>query len=614
MPLTASPSVQRGKGMSQEEQKGRAETVRIRIPLEFRKKGEGEEGGLEEKVELARLTAPIAREPARAAQQQKEVSADRDPFCNQLLLNIYDGLIITDLEGRIIETNARASTLLRYRPEEFLGRQVTDLIDGADESLLKDIGQNISHEKFTMIEGFCQRREGGEFPAEVTVNMIRLPDRELFCFFVRDITKRMELEIELLRLSKAAESAADAICITDQEGHHVYQNPAFTELFGYTFEQLVADGGIVKLFADEEVERAFADGIDAAGAWAGEVEMLRRNGRKRIPVYMRANAIRDEEGEMLGLICVHTDMTERRRAELELRRAHDDLEKRVTERTQELQKSNERLQKEVSERKHAEEELKRYARDLEHSNRELQQFAYVASHDLQEPLRAVVSYLQLLERRHKEALSEDAIRFIDRSVAAGKRMQNLIRDLLEYSRVGTNGAPFVEVNINSVVETVLEGLHLAIEETGAEVIFGDLPTVVADPGQIEQLLQNLIANAIKFRRGDPLVTISARRVEKARKKVDRGGKSMAELRVHEGWLFSVEDNGIGIEQEFAGRIFRIFQRLHTVKEHPGTGIGLAICRKIVERHGGDIWVQSEPEYGATFYFTLPDLPAQKQGD
>ena len=248
--------------------------------------------------------------------------------------------------------------------------------------------------------------------------------------------------------------------------------------------------------------------------------------------------------------------------------------------------------RDVTERKRYEEELRARGEALQRSNAELEQFAYVASHDLQEPLRMVASYTQLLARRYQGKLDPQADGYIRFAVEGAQRMQALIHDLLALSRVGTQGRPPVPVDTAAVMAAVLRWLGPALEESGGEVVAGGLPTVTADAGQLQQLFQNLVANALKFRRPDvpPRVEVSAAR------EADR-------------WRFTVRDNGIGFEPEFAEQIFVVFQRLHTRAEYPGTGVGLAICRKIVERHGGTIWAESAPGAGAAFHFTLPDRPA-----
>ncbi|MEP0843216.1 MAG: PAS domain S-box protein [Phycisphaerae bacterium] len=238
------------------------------------------------------------------------------------------------------------------------------------------------------------------------------------------------------------------------------------------------------------------------------------------------------------------------------------------------------------ERQKADEALARQAQELSRSNTELERFAYIASHDLQEPLRMVGSYTQLLARRYRGRLDADADEFIGYIVDGVAQMQALINDLLAFSRVGSQAKPFVPTDCEAVLDRALSHLHVAIQECGAVVTRDPLPTVQADPTQLGQLFQNLIGNAVKFRgESPPEIHVSAS---------CRGGE----------WVFSVRDNGIGIEAEYFERIFVLFQRLHGRMKYPGTGIGLTICKKIVERHGGRIWVESEVGRGSTFYFTL----------
>jgi len=246
------------------------------------------------------------------------------------------------------------------------------------------------------------------------------------------------------------------------------------------------------------------------------------------------------------------------------------------------------IQRELSERERAEEALAEKAEALIKSNKELQHFAYIVSHDLQEPLRMVRSYVQLLERRYAGELDEDADDFIHYAVDGATRMQQMIDDLLRYSRVSTHGEPFATTDCDDIIRDVLDNLQIAIEESGAEITTESLPTVIGDPAQLTRLLQNLVSNGIKFSQNGspPRIHVSAEEESDA-------------------WRFAVADNGIGIPPQESERIFRIFQRLHTRDEYPGTGIGLAVCKQIVQRHGGRIWVDSSPGEGSTFYFTIP---------
>ncbi len=295
-----------------------------------------------------------------------------------------------------------------------------------------------------------------------------------------------------------------------------------------------------------------------------ELEVLMPSGRRWFADVSGAPLL-DEQGRIIGGIAVIVDITDRKRAEEELQKAHDELELRVRQRTEELQFSNAELQR---------------------SNADLQQFAYVASHDLQEPLRNVASCLQMLEKGYKNKLDATADQYINYAVEGAVRMKALILDLLEYSRVATKGKPPARIDSEKVLDSTLKNLHPAIAETGAVITHDRLPTIIGDDAQLLLVFQNLIGNAIKFRRDEPpRIHVSA-------------------VRNKNDWIFSIKDNGIGIESRHLDRIFVIFQRLHKRSEYDGTGMGLAIVKKIVERHGGKIWVESEPGMGSTFYFTI----------
>ncbi|WP_313943322.1 MULTISPECIES: PAS domain-containing protein [Calothrix] len=244
----------------------------------------------------------------------------------------------------------------------------------------------------------------------------------------------------------------------------------------------------------------------------------------------------------------------------------------------------------------------RHAQELGRSNSELEQFAYIASHDLQEPLRMVTSYLQLLERRYKNQLDARADEFINYAVDGAQRMQTLINDLLNYSRVSTRAQPFKLVDCNTVLAKAIANLQIAIQESQATITAEPLPQVVADNSQLIQVFQNLLANAIKFRQEEPpQIYITATRNTRESNPANSHRHSL-----EAEWLFSFQDNGIGLESQYAEKIFVIFQRLHSRSKYPGTGIGLAICKKIVERHGGRIWMESKPGKGSIFYFTIPE--------
>ena len=279
-------------------------------------------------------------------------------------------------------------------------------------------------------------------------------------------------------------------------------------------------------------------------------------------------------GEALGFLflgvagfIIQQEITRRASAEEEVRTLNMDLERRVADRTAEL-----------AER----------AKELERSNLELQQFAYVASNDLQEPLRTIASFTQLLAKRYHDKLDDKAREFINFAVDGSKRMQTLINDLLAFSRVGTQGKPFAPTHCDAVLDRILKNLKTSIENSGAVITRDPLPIVMGDEVQLAQLLQNLLTNAMKFRGADvPRIHISA---------IPDGTK----------WKIMVRDNGIGIPPEHHDRIFVIFQRLHTKTQYPGTGIGLAICKKVAERHGGRLWIEPSLGGGSTFCFTIAD--------
>jgi light-regulated signal transduction histidine kinase (bacteriophytochrome) len=276
-----------------------------------------------------------------------------------------------------------------------------------------------------------------------------------------------------------------------------------------------------------------------------------------------------------GITIVSKDITENKKLEEELRKSNDNLELKVHERTAELDV---------------------LINELKSSNKELQSFAYITSHDLQEPLRSIASYAQLLEKRYKGQLDDDADDFLEFMVAGATRMKEQIKGLLEYSRVGTKGEEFREFNAEEALNTALLGLKSSIDECHAEVTHEPLPVINADEYQITRVFLNLIGNALKFRREgvQPKIHVSAKKTDNE-------------------YIFSVSDNGIGIEPQYSDRIFEVFKRLHAIGEYEGTGIGLAIIKRIIERHGGRIWVESELGVGSTFYFTIPVEQVESRG-
>jgi PAS domain S-box-containing protein len=389
-----------------------------------------------------------------------------------------------------------------------------------------------------------------------------------FYFVIRhDLADRRRKDEALrksdLRFRRMMESAPDPMMICDEAGKIQIVNTQAEQMFGYTraefsdfaLEQLLQvrerpslgeslEGDPV---SQQARDRAFQD-LQAAGA---QYNGVRKNG-ETFPLDLTRSPL--EIGDEHLVITALRDRTEQQQAE---------------------------------------DALRRYSFELARSNAELERFAYVASHDLQEPLRMVSSYTQLLSRRYKGKLDATADEFIAYAVDGASRMQRLINDLLALSRVGTQARPSEPVDTDAILRRVLTDLGQALESAGAAIVSpSPLPTVLGDSTQIGQLFQNLISNALKFRGTEPP------RIEIGATPTDDG----------KFWKFSVADNGIGIETQYFERIFVIFQRLHAKQDYPGTGIGLAICKKIVERVGGHLWVESEIGRGTTFYFTLPASP------
>ena len=475
-------------------------------------------------------------------------------------------MLLAAADETILDANPEACALLERTREELVlaGRGV--VFDPSDSRLGPALEERRKTGRFKG-ELRLLRRDGTPFPAEVSFATYggELGDEKIVIVF-RDVTERRGAERELreaeARFRKLVERIPAVTYIEDvDEGELstslLYVSPQIETMFGYSPDEWMATPELfVRLLHPEDRERVLAEDkrTEATGEpFRMEYRQFTRDGRV---VWIRDEAVlvRDEDGKPLYWLGVQLDVTERKRTE---------------------------------------KELAELVEELRRSNAELEQFAYVASHDLQEPLRMMASYTQLLARRYKGNLGDDADEFIGHVVDGAHRMQAVINDLLQYSRVGKRGGSLTPTDVGAAFEAARANLRAAIGESGAQVTSEGLPIVMGDRTQLVQLFQNLIGNAIKFRSEDPpRVHVEAER---------RDGE----------WLFAVRDNGIGIEPQYAGRIFMIFQRLHSRTEYPGTGIGLAICKKIVERHGGELWVESVPGEGSTFRFTLRAL--EKRG-
>jgi PAS domain S-box-containing protein len=479
-----------------------------------------------------------------------------------------------DREALLTFVNPAATRMLGYKAEELIGRNAHVVFHHSrpDGTAYPVEDCHLTHSIFrngAAIQGeeWYWRKDGSGFPVQLSAAPMREFGRVVGAVVTfSDITERKRTE-EALRASETQfrrlfEAAKDGILILDADTGTIKDvNPFLCDLLDFPRADLLGK----KLWEigplqDALLSKASFEDLQSKGYVRYEDLPLETRKGKRVEVEFVSNLYSVDQHKVIQ--CNIRDITERRRAE----RA---LEKRTRELTSSQQA------------------LEQNAQELTRSNTELQQFAYVASHDLQEPLRTMASFAQLLERRYRGKLDANADEFIHFIVGGASRMQGLINDLLAYSRVGSRGNGFAPTDCATVFDQAVANLQTAITESGAVVTHGPLPTVPGDGAQLIQVFQNLVANSIKFRGSlAPQMHIAAQQRPS-------------------DWVFSIKDNGIGIDPQYADRIFEVFQRLHNSTKYPGSGIGLAIAKKIVERHGGRIWFESQPQQGATFFFTLP---------
>jgi PAS domain S-box-containing protein len=484
-----------------------------------------------------------------------------------LIESARDAIIALSPDGVVTSWNQGATSLYGYSSVEMIGRSIAPIVPPAQLAAELQLHARVrSGENLDEIETCRAARDGRPLIVSLRISPVRdaegasLGTSEV----ARDVSERRQQDCRLIeegetRLSQSFKEISDLksaldehaiVAVTDPQGRITYVNDKFCAISKYSREELIGrDHRIINSgYHPKEFIRDIWSTITQGKVWRGEI----RNRAKDGSYYWVATTIvpfLNDQGKPRQYVAIRAEITERKLAEEALR-----------ERTEALARSN----------------------------RDLEQFAYVASHDLQEPLRAVAGCVQILQRRYQDQIDVRGNELINHAVEGANPMRRLIDDLLAFSRVGTRGAAFQPVSCQEALMAAHENLSVSIDESGARITHDRLPTVRADPTQLTLLFQNLIANAIKFRREiPPLIHVSAAREAAA-------------------WRLSVRDNGIGIEAQFFDRIFGIFQRLHTRREYPGTGIGLAICKRIIEHHGGHISIESVPGEGSTFLFTLPD--------
>jgi PAS domain S-box-containing protein len=457
-----------------------------------------------------------------------------------------NAMLMIDRQRGIILVNRKTEDMFGYSREELLGQSIEMLVPQRYRE------EHPAHVSAFFVQpkaramgagrelyGCC--KDGTEVPVEIGLNPIETPEGLCTLASIIDVTERKRAEVAHERLAAIVEFSDDAIVSKTPDGVIVSWNRGAEQLFGYTAEETI--GKPIFMLIPERLldeEHRMLEKIRTEGVSNHFETLRRRKDGSVVDVSVRLSPIRNASGEVIGEASITRDITD----------------------------------------------LKRRDAELQRSNAELEQFAYVASHDLQEPLRMVANYTELLAQKYQGKLDEKADKYIHYAADGARRMQRLVADLLSYSRVGSQGKDLVAVDSKQVLADVLEGLERLIRETDAQVDYAPLPMVMADEGQLRQLFQNLISNAIKFRADvAPRVTVAA-------------------TRQGERCIFSIADNGIGLDMQHAGRIFQMFQRLHELGKYDGSGIGLAIAKRIVERHGGSIWVESTLGAGTTFFFTL----------
>lgn len=494
---------------------------------------------------------------------------------SELLDITAEGVVVVDEDSSIHTVNNVAANIFGYTPEVLIGltlpyifpelqnQSVQHFINKAGRVPGEPDDANIRRVKNYQLAG--KTNNGNLFPCSLTISRVDQNRPDLYLCLIKDVSEIEQIRSDLLestnRINAIIDNAVDGIITINERGIIEMINPAVTRLFGYYSEELIGEN-VKKLMLPEDGQ-------------AHDQYLI--------------NYLTTRKPKIIG---IGREVTGRRK---------DGSTFPFNLSVSEVELSNRKIftgiVHDLSEQKLAEENLRRYAAELERSNRELQDFAYVSSHDLQEPLRKIQAFGDRIKSREKDQLSERGQEYLERMLNAAKRMQNLINDLLTYSRVTTQAKPFKKVNLKKIVEEVVNDLEYRIEHENASVFIDDLPEIEADAVQIRQLFQNLLSNALKFRKQDvpPEIHVSYQDLHRYQYLHGTPGDDMIEI--------TVKDNGIGFDDKYADRIFNVFQRLEG-NSFEGSGVGLAICKKIVVRHGGDITVSSKPGKGTSFKVQL----------
>ena len=531
--------------------------------------------------------------------QQTQQTLAKELLRTQTLFDTsFDGIVIMDKEGNVLDANPRFAEMLGYTPEEILRLTVADweaqLISEELQQLMKEAMINNQG----ILETQHQRKDGSIYDVEISYNVVEWEGEILRFCVCRDISLRKQAEEalkrsrdeleeqvqertqELLEINNRlqqrerefrtlVENTPDIITRHDRQYRYLYINPASIQQSGIP---------TVQYLGKKPSELSYPKEI--TDFWEACLENVFTTGRIRIDEFQIVN-LNEAKTYQTYIVPEFGD--------------GESVESVIT------------IARDITKLRKAEESARQLAEDLKRSNEELEQFAYIASHDLQEPLRAVASFTQMLAKRYRGQLDSKADTYIEFIIDGATRMQQMIQDLLSYSRVGRTELKLQSVDCNLLLERVKKDLQISIRETQAVITADSLPTITADANQLGNLLQNLINNSLKYRSETfPKIHISAKKNKLEVQLENLTQPSIpGQTKIQEEWLFSIQDNGIGIKPQYAERIFGIFQRLHTSDEYPGTGLGLAICRKILERHEGRIWVESNPNQGSTFFFTIP---------